>query len=103
MDLKKELKKYSLKELTEPQWSKLVGIPSPGKMVEIYWKGGIIDYGYLFLLPECDENDYDYFVHVPKPDNSSGIGDAPPIWQHINNLLSNDLVKRISVARRSLF
>lgn len=103
MDLKKELKKYSLKELTKLQWKKLVGTPSAGRMVRIYWRDGVIDYGYLFLLPECDEADGDYLVHVPQPDNSSGIGDAPPIWQHINNLLSNDLVKRISVARRSLF
>jgi hypothetical protein len=102
-ELIKEYKKYTSKELSKSQWAKLEGHPSAGKMVRIYWKDGIIDYGYLLLLPERDENDFDYLIHVPKPDNSAGIGDAPPVWQHINNLLSNKLIKRVSVATRSLF
>lgn len=83
-----------------PEWDKI----GPGDRVIIEWQGkeleGITDVGYLFQLPMCDE-DYsmlDFFVHVPNPDNSSGIGDAPQVFTHLIFLMGNELVKSIKKA-----
>lgn len=97
-ELSKEHKKYQLIDILDTHMSKLKGYPLPGREVTIQWNDGVMDDGYLFTIPECDETiDYDMFVHVPKPDNSSGIGDAPEVWQHLNNLLTNDFVDKIIV------
>jgi len=103
--LKKEHKKFSEIELTKGQYRKLKGLPpKPGRMLKIYWRDGIIDYGYIFALPINDyTSDFDFFINVPRPDNSAGIGDVPPIWQHLNNILSNDLVKRITISNKKFF
>lgn len=81
-----------------PGWDKL----EPGDKIKIEWKGrelnDVEDEGYLFQLPMCDESldMLDFFVHIPDPDNSSGIGPAPQVFTHFISLLQNKLVKRIT-------
>lgn len=87
-----------------PEWDKV----EPGDMVSIEWTGkileGVTDVGYLFQLPMCDEeySMLDFFVHIPNPDNSSGIGDAPQVFTHLITLLENELVKSIKRRINSL-
>ena len=80
-----------------PEWDTI----EPGDKVTIEWTGeilkGVVDVGYIFQLPMCDE-DYsmlDFFVHIPNPDNSSGIGDAPQVFVHLITLLQSELVETI--------
>lgn len=85
------------------QERKLVGLPKPGSPIRIFWQGvaytGIIDHGYCFRLPICDRDEsmHDLFVHIPHPNNSGGIGDAPEEYKHLNDLLSNKYVSQIEV------
>lgn len=80
-----------------PGWDKL----EPGDKIKIQWAGevleGIEDDGYLFQLPICDDDHgmLDFFVHIPSPDNSSGIGDAPQVFTHLISLMENKLVKKL--------
>lgn len=95
-------KRYSEMELTELDEQKQIGNLRPGAKVKIEWQNLdgtelCIDYGYAFLTPFQDDGIDDYFIHVPSPDNSSGKGNVPPEWQHINQLLSNRLVKKIII------
>lgn len=97
-----EHKKYGDIELTDDEQGKLYGMPHPGATIKIQWQDEegndtCIDEGYMFLLPFQDDYIDDYFIHVPKPDNSAGIGDAPPEWKHINNLLKNKYVKHLII------
>lgn len=83
-----------------PGWDKL----TPGDRIKIEWKGGglngVEDEGYLFQLSMCNEDDsmMDWFVHIPQPDNCSGIGDAPQAFTHFISLLQNKFVKKIKKA-----
>lgn len=104
-ELLKEHKRYGDIELSDDELDKLKGDPKPGKWINIYWIKDdeypefdrIVDEGYLISLPISDESVNDYFVHIPNPDNSSGIGDADPEWIHINCLLKNENVESIKV------
>jgi len=74
---------------------------APGDKIKIVWTGdileGVEDEGYLFQLPMCDDDPdmLDFFVHIPNPDNSGGIGDAPQEFVHFISLLSNPLIRNI--------
>lgn len=95
-ELLAEHKKYQYKELTSKQQLKLSGLDYPGCRIEITWVGREEhDYGYLFQLPICDDGIGDFLFHVPNPDNSDGRDNAPPVWGHLNNLLSNKRVKSV--------
>lgn len=82
-----------------PGWEKI----KPGCRVNILWTGagleGVEDDVYLFQLPFCDDqyDMLDFFAHIPNPDNSSGIGDAPQEFVHLIALLENKLVKTIKL------
>lgn len=98
-DLLIEQNKYRDAILTDRQQGKIVGDPVAGAKIEIFWAGrDEVDSGYLFALPSS-QDEYDLLFHVPSPDNSEGIGDAPPVWGHLNALCKNAKVKRIVVSR----
>ena len=94
-ELLKEHKKYQYEIPTDNEFTKLKGEAKIGSNIEIDWiDREEIDKGYLFALPiSQDENDL--LFHIPNPDNSDGIGDAPPVWGHLNSLLKNKRVKQI--------
>lgn len=99
---KEEIEFYRFYELTEEEQNKLQGDAFPSSVIKIKWVGRTeIDRGYLFQLPKQDEDiDMgDFMVHVPNPDNSDGMDSAPPVWVHLNALLSNELVKWIKCSR----
>lgn len=81
-----------------PQWDELAG----GDKIKIEWQGdeldGVEDDGYLFRLPICDDDFgmLDFLVHIPNPDNSSGIGNAPGVFTHLISLMENKLVKKVT-------
>jgi hypothetical protein len=101
----KELKKYQHANITDKQWSKLVGEPFPGAIVEIYWTGlgDEPDYGYLFALEEQSPDEGDIMVHVPIPQNPHGKDEGLPQWVHLFNLLKNRRVKQIICSGGLLF
>ena len=79
--------------------SKLKGVVKLGVPVEIHWNDfDHVDTGYLFSLPECDSQDEnDVFLHVPEPLNPGGIGDVPPVYQHLWQILSNENIKKVVI------
>jgi hypothetical protein len=92
-------------EISEDVYKKIIGWENmkPGDKIRIEWKGdvldGIEDEGYIFQLPFCDDayDMLDFFVHIPSPDNSSGIGDAPQVFTHFISLMLNKLVQKITI------
>ncbi len=99
-----EQNKYQYTELTNKQYSKLIGIPEPGKKVKIIWGGrefkGIIDEGYLFAIPSCDDTiETDLLVHIKHPENPGGKDGAPEEWIHLVKLLKFKYVKLIEVIK----
>lgn len=87
-------------ELGDNHWSKLTGEESnAGCKVEIRWVGlDCVDHGYLFDLPIGNSSDEaDIFVHIPKPENPSGIDTPPPVFTTLYQLMLNDQVKSIIV------
>lgn len=57
-----------------------------------------VDTGYLFALPQLSHPDeYDLFYHIPFPDSSDGIGQAPEVFGHLTSLLTNDRIRQINV------
>lgn len=93
--------KYADAEYSDKELEKLVGNPSAGCKVVVKWGGGMLkdveDDGYCFSLPMCDEDYwmYDFFVHIPSPENPGGIGDIEGQFLHIGDLIKNKLVKTI--------
>lgn len=90
-----QLKKWQDKELADRDYKKLRNTPGPGYIVELHWKENIVDKGYLFQTPEC--NNDSYFVHVPEPSNPSGKDSCDPEWRHLNELLSNPQLIKIII------
>jgi len=80
-------------------FTKLKGRPHPGGECKITWNDREAnDYGYFFRIPgihDLGSVDGDVFVHVPRPDNSDGIDDAPEQFMHLNDLLANERVKQV--------
>ncbi|TDQ27670.1 hypothetical protein [Tenacibaculum caenipelagi] len=75
---------------------KIIGRVDAGGKVEIQWKDKEnTDTGYVFTLPNMDLDENDFFIHIPYPDNSGGIGDAPEVHIHALELASFDLVYAI--------
>jgi hypothetical protein len=105
--LYKQWKKNEDVEFTEVEESKISGDPDAGCKVSIHWKGrylnGIVDEGYCFWLPMCDDDFlmYDFFVHIPSPDNSSGIGDVEGQVIHIAEIIKNKLVSKVEFKNQS--
>lgn len=97
----KELLEQRAKAMIYDDWenhfAKIKGTPEPGQKLEVHWTDKEdVDEGYFFTLPEMEIEENDLFIHIPKPDNSSGIGDAPDIHIHLLELASFELVKKIN-------
>lgn len=73
----------------------------PGDRVEITWKNrDYTDFGYLFMLPNQDiDTEFDMCVHIPKPDNSEGMGDGPPAWLHLYELVKLEDIKEVKILK----
>lgn len=57
-----------------------------------------VDVGYLFALPKLSHPDeYDLFYHIPLPDSSDGIGQAPEVFGHLTSLMTNERIRQINV------
>ncbi len=98
-DLLKEIEDYHNLGIDDDLFDKLQGEAYPGAGVEIFWKGREEpDKGYIFTLPNQTWDEADVCVHIPNPDNSDGMDDAPEVHIHISNLLSNKRVKKIIVS-----
>ena len=98
-NLLKEIEDYQRTGIDDDLFDKLKGETFPGANVEILWKGREeTDKGYVFVLPNQTWDEGDVCVHIPKPDNSDGMDDAPEVYIHISNLLSNKRVKKIIVS-----
>lgn len=96
--LKKQIKKFQEEDIEHDVFQKLEGTGHPQASVEIFWSNTEeTDKGYVFVLPEQNFDEDDFCVHIPFPDNSAGIGDAPEVHSHVYNLLLNKLVKKIVV------
>lgn len=84
------------KEIESSVFNKIIGISDGGNQVKIHWKDrDYFDEGYLFTLPEMAQDEGDVFVHIPKPDNSDGMGEAPEVHIHLLELASFDRVLKI--------
>lgn len=91
-------------EITEKHWSKLKGDDTEaGSWCEIIWDNWGVDYpdkGYLFDLPIGNASDEgDIFIHIPKPQNPEGIDTPPPVFLHLYMLMTNELIKSITVLK----
>lgn len=92
-----EHKEYFEIEINDSVLKKVRGSILAGNKIEITWKERRNqDYGYLFALPVSCGLD-DLFYHIPNPDNSDGIDDAPPVWGHFNALILNTNITRILI------
>ena len=79
-------------------FNKINGEIYAGAKVEIYWTDrDLCDNGYIFLLPHQDTDEYDVCIHVPKMDNSDGIGDGEEIFKHLFSVVSLERVSKIEV------
>lgn len=97
-NLIKEIKKYQDIELEDSVYDKIDGEAIPGSNVEIHWVDrDEIDEGYIFTLPDQQWDEYDACVHIPSPDNSDGIDDAPEVHIHLLKLASFDRVEKIII------
>lgn len=90
------------KELTSENWEKLKGEQTvAGKKCDIHWSFPdyeLVDEGYLFDLPIGNESDEgDIFVHIPEPENPSGMDTPPPVFTHLQCLMCNILVSKIII------
>lgn len=98
-ELEKLLKAQELfldQDFPDEYWNKIKGEAQPGGKIEIKWKEReFTDKGYFFALPDSDVEIGDICVHIPFPDNSDGIGDAPPVWINLYELVNNEQVKWI--------
>ncbi len=104
-DLINQQKKYQYANLTDKQFAKLIGNPEPGDKVKIHWRGrdlkGIIDDGYLFAIPSCDNSiEEDLFIHIKNPENPGGKDQAEEEWIHLVKLLKYKYVKSIEVINK---
>lgn len=103
-ELTKSREFYELFELSDEQWAKLEGRPEPGGAIKIQWKkypgneefDPIIDEGYIFVLPDMDASACDCYFHVPHPDNSGGMDNAPEEFGYLIQLLTNEQVDKIT-------
>lgn len=89
-------------DLTDEHWDKISGEIEAGSKVAIHWKGvdgefdPIEDTGYVFELPFSDSGCYDFFVHIPQPENPGGKDNCAAEWIHLYKLLDMELVKKIT-------
>jgi hypothetical protein len=83
------------------RFDKLLGADTEaGSRVEIIWNelGDYPDNGYLFELPGiCTPDEADIFVHIPKPQNPSGMDTSPPVFLHLYDILTNEQVNSVTV------
>jgi hypothetical protein len=93
--------KFLKKDLSQKNWESKIKPTrelNPGDRIEIVWiDRDFTDTGYLFQLPGMDDygDMLDYFVHIPDPDNSDGIGNADAEFVYLWELLSFKRVKQI--------
>lgn len=86
----------------EELFKKIEGDFDFGNKIEVQWVDREdSDYGYLFTLPEMDGELNDFFIHVPSPDNSDGIGPAPEVHIHALELASFERVKKIKILSKN--
>lgn len=87
---------FQKKGIDEKYFDKIEGDLHLGGKCDIVWEGrDYNDEGYVFALPNQDMELLDVCIHVPCPDNSDGIGDAPEEHVHLYFLLSNKKVKKV--------
>lgn len=69
---------------------------NPGDKLKIHW-ADYYDVGYIFTLPGFEGNDVWMagIVHIPNPSNPGGKDNLEPVWITLNDLLENELIKRI--------
>ena len=95
-DLLKQRDDVLSKEISSEVFNKIIGISDGGNRVKIHWiDRDYVDKGYLFTLPTMAQDEGDVFVHVPSPDNSDGMGEAPEVHIHLLELASFDRVVKI--------
>lgn len=105
-DLLTQREKMLASEMNGTYWNKLQGNDiEPGNTCKIIWAdwgNDSPDTGYLFSLPETDEDTdlKDYFIHVPHPSNPDGKDNGHSQFAHLYFMLSNPLVKKIIVLHR---
>ncbi len=79
-------------------FNKVNGEINVGAKVEIFWADREQqDYGYIFQLPHQDTDDYDVCIHVPKMDNSDGMGDGDCIFKHLYSVVQLNRVSKIEI------
>lgn len=80
---------------------KIKGVNTKGGCkIKINWEHhnrNISDNGYLISLPFCSDDEADLICHISKPQNPGGMDDAPPIWIHLYELLTNESVISINI------
>lgn len=96
-------RRNAIDDIEEPNFHKIIGNLSPGCRIEIEWLNlDFKDYGYAFVIPGIwqEDDEFDFFFHVPSPDNPGGIGDAPEVFGHIYDLMQNEQVRKINVINK---
>lgn len=79
-------------------FDKVVGVLLPGSKVEVYWQDReYTDEGYVFTLPQQDANMWDICIHIPKMDNSDGIGEGEEAFVHLYSLLQLERVLKVVI------
>jgi hypothetical protein len=79
-------------------FDKVNGEIEAGSKVEIFWVDREQqDYGYIFQLPNQDTDEYDVCVHVPKMDNSDGMGDGDSVYKHLYSVVQLERVSKIEI------
>lgn len=102
--LLEEYERYQEVDLTDDQVFKIKGQFTPGCELKIHWNDPFVegdskffDMAYGFLLPMCDKDSIDWFVHCPHPTNPGGKDSVEPEWHHIYELLTNPMVELIEI------
>ena len=96
-ELQQELDKIQSLDINDDDWAKIRGETIPGYYVIIEWGSRPnVDYGYCFSLPNQTPDEGDVFIHVTNVDNSDGMDNAPDVWIHLYNLITNKMVEKVS-------
>ena len=72
-----------------------------GSAIDIYWESlgdNFPDRAFIFTLPLDNlEDELDFFVCIPEPQNPSGIGTPPPVYLHFYDLMTNPDLEEITL------
>ena len=97
-ELLEQIGNYQENDFFDLKVKLLVSDLKGGDKISIYWSDRENpDYGYVFKLPNQDEDDvFDMCVHVTHVDNSDGMDDAPQEWIHLATLLTLKTLEQIT-------